>query len=339
MNDHGYVYVLMNPSMQNLVKIGKTVREPEERAKELSSTTGVPTPFVVVYNCYFKSCTEAESFVHSFLENKGFRVSTKREFFEIPIKDAIDAVMNAKDHFGEFQKVNLQNTEEFEENFEDEEDDYDPDFDNEEIRDALEKARKYEIGFDDELQDINEAIKYYLKAIKLGSIEACSSLAYIYQFGDEVKEDKNKAMQYFKEGAKRGDISCYASLAPIYLELGKEDNAYKCWQKYFTLNEYVIPIDGENYLRFIATYPREIEFIDRLNTLGEEMFEGLYKRDFILIDGKLCKINPEFIEHAKNVISGEVDQKETNLTTKDDVDEQKEVRKEEKGFFGKIFGF
>ena len=305
MNDHGYVYVLMNPSMQNLVKIGKTVREPEERAKELSSTTGVPTPFVVVYNCYFKSCTEAESFVHSFLENKGFRVSTKREFFEIPIKDAIDAVMNAKDHFGEFQKVNLQNTEEFEENFEDEEDDYDPDFDNEEIRDALEKARKYEIGFDDELQDINEAIKYYLKAIKLGSIEACSSLAYIYQFGDEVKED----------------------------------NAYKCWQKYFTLNEYVIPIDGENYLRFIATYPREIEFIDRLNTLGEEMFEGLYKRDFILIDGKLCKINPEFIEHAKNVISGEVDQKETNLTTKDDVDEQKEVRKEEKGFFGKIFGF
>ena len=84
MNDHGYVYVLMNPSMQNLVKIGKTVREPEERAKELSSTTGVPTPFVVVYNCYFKSCTEAESFVHSFLENKGFRVSTKREFFEYP---------------------------------------------------------------------------------------------------------------------------------------------------------------------------------------------------------------------------------------------------------------
>ena len=35
MSDNGYVYVLMNPSLQNMVKIGKTTREPEERAKEL----------------------------------------------------------------------------------------------------------------------------------------------------------------------------------------------------------------------------------------------------------------------------------------------------------------
>ena len=75
-------------------------------------------------------------------------------------------------------------------------------------------------------------------------------------------------------------------------------------------------MDGENYLRFIITYPREIEFIDRLNTLGEKMFEGLYKRDVILIDGELRKINPEFIEYAKNVINGGVDQKETNLTSR-----------------------
>lgn len=315
MTDNGYVYVLMNPSMQNLVKIGKTVREPEERAKELSSTTGVPTPFVVVYNCYFKSCTEAESFVHSFLENKGFRVSTKREFFEIPIKDAIDAVMNAKEHFGEFTKVDSQNLEEFEENFEDEEDDYDPDFDNEEIREVLKKAREYENGFGDELQDIDESIKHYLKAIQLGSIEACQTLAYIYQFGDEVKEDKDKAMKYFKEGAKRGDISCYACLAPLYLELGKEDNTYKCWKKYFTLSEYINSIDGENYLRFIASYPREIEFIDKLNILDEEMFEGLYERDLILIDGELCKINPDFIEYARSVINGGVNQDDKNIST------------------------
>ena len=105
MNDNGYVYVLMNPSMQNLVKIGKTKREPEERAKELSSTTGVPTPFVVVYNCYFESCSNAESFIHKYLEHKGFRVSSNREFFEIPIKDAIDSVLKAKEHFGEFKII------------------------------------------------------------------------------------------------------------------------------------------------------------------------------------------------------------------------------------------
>ena len=102
MSDNGYVYVLMNPSMKNIVKIGKTEREPEERAKEFSSTTGVPTPFVVVYDCYFKSCSEAEIFIHTYLEHKGFRVSSSREFFEIPIKDAIDSVIKAKEHFGEF---------------------------------------------------------------------------------------------------------------------------------------------------------------------------------------------------------------------------------------------
>ena len=33
-SDNGYVYVLMNPQMENLVKIGKTTRTPAERAKE-----------------------------------------------------------------------------------------------------------------------------------------------------------------------------------------------------------------------------------------------------------------------------------------------------------------
>jgi len=104
MSDHGYVYVLMNPSMEGMVKIGKTQREPEKRAKELSSTTGVPTPFVVVYESYFESCSEAEDFVHTSLGVKGHRVSENREFFEIPTKVAIDALMEASKHFGECSK-------------------------------------------------------------------------------------------------------------------------------------------------------------------------------------------------------------------------------------------
>lgn len=313
MNDNGYVYVLMNPSMQNLVKIGKTKREPEERAKELS-TTGVPTPFIVVYSCYFENCSKAEYFVHEYLESEGFRVSSKREFFEIPIKDAIDSVMKAKENFGEFEKINSENIEEFEENFEDETDDYDPDYDNEEIRETLNKAQEYEYGAGDELQDIDEAIKYYLKAVKLGSIEACQSLAYIYQNGDEVKEDKDKAMKYFKEGAKRGDISCYACLAPLYLELEKEDNAYKCWQKYFTLSENMHYANGANYLRLIVSYPRKIEFLDKLKTLGDEVFENLYEYNLVLINEEVYNISPDFIEHARGVINGIINQDDIDLT-------------------------
>lgn len=79
--DSGYVYVLINPSLDGMVKIGKTTRSPEERAKELSQATGTPTPFVVVYKAYFNDCSKAEAYVHTMLEEQGYRVSSNREFF------------------------------------------------------------------------------------------------------------------------------------------------------------------------------------------------------------------------------------------------------------------
>jgi hypothetical protein len=64
MSNPGYIYVLMNYSMDNLIKIGKTTRDTESRAKELSSVTGVPTPFIVAFDAYFDDCCEAEAYVH-----------------------------------------------------------------------------------------------------------------------------------------------------------------------------------------------------------------------------------------------------------------------------------
>jgi hypothetical protein len=83
--------------MPGLVKIGKTEREPEDRAKELSAGTGVPTPFVVAYAEWFKDCSAAENYVHALLEQKGFRVAQNREFFCAPVKAAIQAIMKAKE--------------------------------------------------------------------------------------------------------------------------------------------------------------------------------------------------------------------------------------------------
>ena len=91
-NTEGYVYVMTNSSIEGQVKIGKTTRDPYERAKELSSATGVPTPFVVVFYKPFKDCHLAEKTIHQYLEKKGYRVNNNREFFNMSIPEAIDVV-------------------------------------------------------------------------------------------------------------------------------------------------------------------------------------------------------------------------------------------------------
>ena len=90
----GYVYVMTNSSIEGQVKIGKTTRDPYERAKELSSATGVPTPFVVVFYKPFKDCHFAEKTIHQYLEKKGYRVNNNREFFSMSIPEAIDVVQS-----------------------------------------------------------------------------------------------------------------------------------------------------------------------------------------------------------------------------------------------------
>ena len=88
----GYVYVMINPSLPDLVKIGMTTKDPNERAKELSTATGVPTPFMLVFYKPFVDCYSTEQRIHQFLEDKGYRVNNNREFFNIPTKLAIDVV-------------------------------------------------------------------------------------------------------------------------------------------------------------------------------------------------------------------------------------------------------
>lgn len=93
----GYVYALVNSTMPGLVKVGKTEREPDQRAKELSVATGIPIAFVVAYAELFKDCSAAEGYVHALLEQKGFRVAQNREFFCAPVKAAIQAIIKAKE--------------------------------------------------------------------------------------------------------------------------------------------------------------------------------------------------------------------------------------------------
>ncbi len=81
-----YVYVLSNDSMPGILKIGYTNNYPELRAKEISNTTGVPTPFKVLKEYSFATLTRAqneEKRLHSLFKNH--RVSANREFFRLSL--------------------------------------------------------------------------------------------------------------------------------------------------------------------------------------------------------------------------------------------------------------
>jgi len=86
-----WVYILSNPSLPNMLKIGYTKNEPEVRAKQISASTGVALPYKVewAFQCFNGEQLEQE--VHRELET--YRVNHQREFFDIPIDEAQEAIV------------------------------------------------------------------------------------------------------------------------------------------------------------------------------------------------------------------------------------------------------
>jgi hypothetical protein len=81
-----WVYILTNPAMPELIKIGYTTNDPHTRAEQISRGTGVPMGYEVAwaYKCYKGERIEKE--VHKYFKKQ--RVSPTREFFKVALEDA-----------------------------------------------------------------------------------------------------------------------------------------------------------------------------------------------------------------------------------------------------------
>jgi hypothetical protein len=89
MKEQGIVYVLTNPCMPGIVKIGMTEKQSiEKRMKDLYGT-GVPLPFECKFACYVKAsdCKQLEQALHTAFAPQ--RVNANREFFKIAPEQAI----------------------------------------------------------------------------------------------------------------------------------------------------------------------------------------------------------------------------------------------------------
>lgn len=85
--DNQYVYVLTNPAMPGLVKIGMTSQnDPSSRPSQLYSS-GVPLPFDTVFMARVEDAAKVETAIH--VAFSPYRINPKREFFSIKPEQAI----------------------------------------------------------------------------------------------------------------------------------------------------------------------------------------------------------------------------------------------------------
>lgn len=253
MSEEGYVYVMINPSLEGLLKIGRTKRDPNERAKELSAATGVATPFYVAYKTYFLDCETVEEFLHEKLAQ--YRLTENREFFKAPLDTAIEAILEAKNFFRQEKEEVQERAETGKDATESGRPEPSPNSVCEELEttistlmfhsgdepdkilEGFELAKKalklnciqehifcrlcmylgdcYFNGSSGFIQKFDDAFEHYKLAADKSHREAFKKIGDLYKEGEHLKQDKKKAVHYYWQGVKSGDTSFWTEIADI----------------------------------------------------------------------------------------------------------------------------
>ena len=91
---HGFIYILSNPSMPEVYKVGLTTGSVKQRIQELN-TTGVPRPFKAekLFEIPESTLRTIEQLAHKKLKKKDLHHG--KEFFEGSLQDCVNAVEDA----------------------------------------------------------------------------------------------------------------------------------------------------------------------------------------------------------------------------------------------------
>lgn len=188
----GYIYIQINTAFKkNCLKIGRTTRDPEIRSVEMSQGTGVPLPFYVAYSKKTFDCETAERRIHQKLAR--CRVSDSREFFALPLEDAITQVRAVC----------------------------------ESIISTSELLSKASTCLEEKKHE--KAIPYWELAAERGSAEAQYYLCQMYMEGWGGLDDYDVGLSYLEKAANQGYGKAELELAEHYAEelLGGEHYAEK----------------------------------------------------------------------------------------------------------------
>lgn len=217
----GYLYILTNSSIPGQVKIGKTVRHPEDRKKELSAATGVPTPFVLKYFLPFEDCHKAEKKLHHYLEKEGKRVSENKEFFRLELPEAIKIMDKIRD----FEK-NKNNKD-------------DQSLDKDKASEFLKEGYIYLNGNGSVIKDYKKALEHFEQAGMMGSVKGeymagttCEKITYNIKRSKEKQEWQQRALNHYNAAISLGDISSLAKASWIFRKFQQHQQANHLWEDF-----------------------------------------------------------------------------------------------------------
>jgi hypothetical protein len=269
----GYVYVLVNSSTPGLVKVGKTARDPEGRAAELSRATGVAVPFVLAYDRYFQDCDAAELLAHRQLKERGWRPSDSREFFAAKVSDVIKILIDLPDTSISSDAISPR---------------LDEDSGERPWAPLLELASRLVNG-KDTIRDTDRALQLYQQALALGSWEAAPNIArLVYTKSDGYRRARE------------------VLLRALNLGLGDEDSAQEL-RAYLA----VFAADERNPEDFLSAMREWLRNIDLESTHDATYWFGLLitryqnKKDIAFELGR--SISPAISQYLYNAYSEDLD--------------------------------
>ncbi len=229
---HGYVYALANSAMPGMVKVGFTTREPEERAKELSASTGLPVPFMVVYQRLVGNCERGETYVHTALERKGFRVAANREFFVAPISEVVTCILEIPSEIAGFdgQQSGDEPTTEV---------------DTPLWLQVFIEAEASRLGFKGTLKNPARAKRLYKESLDLNGSWGSYRLA-------EMAIEENRlsaALDYLDEGVRDGVYPCFLLAASVQSKRGEPEQIPSLMEHFFQQRREALDEEMESWLR------------------------------------------------------------------------------------------
>jgi len=111
MEPRGWVYVITNKAMPDLIKIGFSTKDPELRAKEFDGTAS-PHPYIVEFDILVKNPREFEQKIHALLKG----VHERKEWFRCSLAHAVRIVKSVIGDSAILENQNFDGSPEFEPN-------------------------------------------------------------------------------------------------------------------------------------------------------------------------------------------------------------------------------